>query len=313
MENRAGNPWQYRVLSEGVTEAFLRLGGALGIASPVPAFLFFRILQNAAIFLLATACYRRLKLSEGTIPLGLIAIAWGMTYATYNSDLHFSTYSEIVFYLLALLAVIEGRDWWIPPLTLLAALNRETAVFIPLFFLFSRIRFPRNRFRGIKPELGRRSAEIFLASVLLYVAAYFGLRWSLGWRSFIDAWGAPGLLRLRDNLTKGIGWQYVFLTVNAIPLLAVSSYRRWPKTLVGAFWGIALPWLIAHYAGKACLEETRFLLLPLAIVFIPGALILCSDRSCSVASPASARTSRGAAAGRPEATHPGNTQTASRE
>jgi len=315
MENRAGNPWQYRVLSEGISEAFLRLGGALGIASPVPAFLLFRLLQNAAIFLLAAAYYRRLiaglhlpaavrrteheemsgqvgsgatapsrtcppKLerrqrgglqshSEWIVVLGLILLAWGMTYATYNSDLHFSTYTEIILYLLALLAVIERRDWALPPLALLAALNRETSVFIPLFFLLSRIRF-----RGIRPVLDRRSALIFLASAFLYAAAYFGLRWSLGWRSFIEAWGAPGIARFRDNLLKGIGWQYLFLTVNAIPLLGMLSFRRWPRTLACAFWGIALPWLVAHYAGKACLEETRFLLLPLAIVFIPGALLL---------------------------------------
>ena len=309
MENRACNPWQYRVLSEVVSEGLLRLSGLLRVSSPVPAFLLFRILQNAAIFLLAAAYYRRLVLEdscrsglcpgataspagshlsaavrrteeenrptvsgtpgEAGIVLGLIALAWGMTYATYNSDLHFSTYTEIILYLLALHAVGGNRDRWIPPLALLAALNRETSVFIPFFFLLSRLRW-----RGIRPALDRGSAGIFLASASLYAAAYLGLRWGLGWRSFIASWGAPGFARLLGNLAKGIGWQYLFLTANALPLLAIASFRRWPRMLADAGAGIALPWLAAHYAGKACLEETRFLLLPLAIVFIPGALLL---------------------------------------
>ncbi len=309
MENRACNPWQYRVLSEVVSEGLLRLSGLLRVSSPVPAFLLFRILQNAAIFLLAAAYYRRIILfaprsgmeepprlngrtasvgpfcewadktpprrgglqshSEWIVVLGLIALAWGMTYATYNSDLHFSTYTEIILYLLALHAVGGNRDRWIPPLALLAALNRETSVFIPLFFLLSRIRW-----RGIRPALEPRSAGIFLASASLYAAAYLGLHWGLGWRSFIASWGAPGFARLLGNLAKGSGWQYLFLTVNALPLLAIASFRRWPRRLADAGSGIALPWLVAHYAGKACLEETRFLLLPLAIVFIPGALLL---------------------------------------
>lgn len=268
MENRACNPWQYRVLSEGVLELLLRLSRAAGIASPAPAFLLFRLLQNLAIFLLAAALYRRLEVAPGPLLLGLVLLGWGMSYAFYNSDLHFSTYSDIIFYLLVLLALLERRDWWIPPLTVLAALNRETAVFIPLVFLLSRIRF-----RGMRPGLDARSREILIASGFLYAAAFFGLRLSLGWRSFVAAWGTPGLSRFWLNAGKGIGWHYFLLTVNVIPLLGILSVRRWPKPLVCSFWGIALPWLLAHYFGKAVLEETRFLLLPLAIVFIPGALL----------------------------------------
>lgn len=269
LNNRASNPWQYRVLSEGVAGVFLKAAGRIGISSPVAPFLFFRVIQNIAIFLLAAAFYRRLKISREGVVLGLVLASWGMSYAFYNSDLHFSTYFDIIFYLIALLLIFSDRDWWIPPLTLLAALNRETAVLLPLALPAARLQVEDGKLR-----LPRRALIIFAVSIGLYFAVFFGLRIGLGWRSLTAAWGQPGATRLWINMKKGLAWQYFFLTVNILPLICIFTCKIWPKSLKRSFLAIVPLWLILHYYIKACPEETRFLLLPLIIGFVPGTLML---------------------------------------
>ncbi len=266
-KNRACNPWQYRLLSEGVSAFLLRAAGAIGLTSPVLPFIFFRVIQNVLIFWLAAAFYRRLGLKKPQIIFGLVLAGWGISYAFYNSDLHFSTYSGIIFYLIAVILIFDRRDWWIPPLTLLAALNRETAALIPFLFLACRIDF-----EGLKPKIKLQAFVVFILSVALYFSVYFGLRFLLGWRSFIETWGEPGIARLSSNLKNGRAWQNTFLTINILPFFCLFGFRRWPKILQRGFIGAIVPWLLIHYYSKACPDETRFLLIPLIIGFIPGAL-----------------------------------------
>src|SRR5690349_18573899 len=73
------------------------------------AFVSFRFVQNLLIFVLAYLYYRRLGLSSIYALLGLALLAWGMTYAYYDSDLQFNTYFDIIFYLLAGLIVLAAR------------------------------------------------------------------------------------------------------------------------------------------------------------------------------------------------------------
>ncbi len=266
-ENQACNPWQYRLLSEGVSEFLLRAAGAIGLTSPVLPFIFFRVVQNILIFSLAAAFYRRLGMEKPRIIFGLVLAGWGISYAFYNSDLHFSSYSGIIFYLIAVILIFDRRDWWIPPLTLLAALNRETAALIPFLFLACRIEFDAG-----KPKIKLQAFAVFILSVALYFSVYFGLRFLLGWRSFIETWGEPGFARLSSNLQNGRAWQNTFLTVNILPLFCLFGFKRWPKILQRAFIGMVVPWLLIHYYSKARPDETRFLLVPLIIGFIPAAL-----------------------------------------
>jgi hypothetical protein len=269
MNNRASNPWQYRVLSEGGSFLFLKAGELAGLPSPVIPFILFRILQNIAIFWLAILFFRRLKLTPAEIILGLVMICWGMSYAFYNSDLHFSTYSDIIFYLIALLAILAMRDWWIPLIAFLAALNRESAALLPLILPAMRLKI-----KEWKPYLPRSTIVIFLLSSILFLTVFFGLRFGLGWRSLVDAWGQPSFLRLGNNLHKGLGWHNFFLTVNILPLICIFTFKIWPNNLKRIVLSIIPLWLIIHYYSKGCIEETRFLLLPLIIGFVPGTMML---------------------------------------
>jgi len=269
MNNRASNPWQYRVLSEGGSFLFLKAGELIGLPSPVIPFVLFRVLQNIAIFWLIILFFRRLKMTHTEVILGLVMICWGMSYAFFNSDLHFSTYSDIIFYLIALLLILARRDWWILLIAFLAALNRESAAILPLILPAMRLKT-----RGWKPYLPRSAIIIFLLSSIIFFLVFFGLRFGLGWRSFTGSWGQPSFLRLWRNLNKGLGWHNFFLTVNILPLVCIFTFKFWPTTLKRIFLSIIPLWLIIHYYTKGCIEETRFLLLPLIIVFVPGTMIL---------------------------------------
>ena len=50
------------------------------------------------------------------------------------------------------------------------------------------------------------------------------------------------------------------------------GYRKWPLELRAFFWVIVPVWFLVHAFGSV-MAETRLLLVPQAMVFIPGALL----------------------------------------
>lgn len=269
LNNQACNPWQYRVLSEGISAVLLRGGRMLGIQSPGVPFVLFRVVQNILIFLLAAEFYRRSGFGRRQAIIGLVLVSWGMSYAFYNSDLHFSTYTEIICYLAALLIIMNRRECGIPFITFLAALNRETAVFIPFLLLPVCLKFERG-----KIGFNRRAIIIFVISLFIYFSVYFSLRLILGWRSFSETWGQPGFNRLWSSFKNALAWRNALLTVNILPLICIFTFKDWPAGLKGFFLALVPLWLVIHYYSKACPDETRFLLLPLICGFVPGTLML---------------------------------------
>ena len=134
MTGTSANPWSYRVLSEYVAEAFIRMAA---VVTPKHAelvgLLSLRLLQNACLFVLALLFYRRLGLTARESFIGIVVPAYSITHALYNSDLSFNTYSDICFYLFSGWIVLKyGASWWLLPISFLAALNRETSLFISL-------------------------------------------------------------------------------------------------------------------------------------------------------------------------------------
>ena len=60
-------------------------------------------------------------------------------------------------------------------------------------------------------------------------------------------------------------------TLGILPFLAIFCYRNWPGTL-RIFFRIVVPaWFGVHFFA-ALVAETRLLLVPQALIFIPGAL-----------------------------------------
>jgi len=266
VEGRAGNPTQYRVLSEWLVEKWLRLVDGMGVRDPiVSGFLSFRVLQNIVILALASVYYRRLGLSDFSVLAALGVITWSMTHSLFDSDLSFNLYSDLIFYLAAGLLVLLDRDPWLIPLLGLAALNRETNGLMVVFYLLARYR----RGRG----WDRRTIVIAACALGVLVAVYAGVRLALGPRALILPHGrTPGLDLFSYNVFRPETWVHLAASWSVFPIIALLAYRQLPSTL--RRWLISIPpiWLLLHLF-LAVAAEVRIMLMPQLMLFVPAAFI----------------------------------------
>ncbi len=268
MQVAAPDPWQYRVLPEYLVEEIIRGMKALAVPSAVAvAFLVFRAVQNFLLFVAAHLYYRALGLALGPSLLGLSLLAWGMTNALYDSDLQLSTYFDVAAYLLAGWVIMRNKLIWIIPITAAAALNRETSGLIPIIMVAAHVSNPER-----KTNL-RKVLFIAVVSLAIYAVVFVGLRMLLGPRPPAVVYGhRRGLPILKFNLVRPITYLQVLATLGIIPLMALFMYRRWPRVLRAFFWTLVPIWTVIHmFLGV--LAESRLLLVPQALVFIPAALI----------------------------------------
>jgi hypothetical protein len=270
IDARAPSPYQYRVFAEIVAEGFLEGARRLGLRRPeVKAFLFLRVLQQVLIFSVAVACFRSLGLTLRERLLGIAFLGAGMAHTVHNSDLSFNSYFELLFYLLAAWAVSAGRDPWIIPLSFAAALNRETAGLLPLLVLWPLATNPG----GWRQH--RRRMAIALGGLLAFGAVFIGLRVYFGLRP--GDWANPwGLENVAANLSDTRTVALLAATMNVLPLITLWRLRRLPAILRGFFWILVPVWFAVH-AYIARLKETRYFLVPLAVVFIPAVLVTLGD------------------------------------
>jgi hypothetical protein len=264
----AESPWQYRVLSDIPLLYACRAADALGIPrGPGLVLVGVRILQNIVLFLVALGFWRRLGLSTYLGLLGLSGLAWAMTQANYNSDLSVNTYTNITLYLLGAWALVAGRPTWIIPLTFVGALNRETIGLLPVMTLAAGITFsPRMR---IAPD-HLRAGPIALG---LYFVVFAGLRLWFGSRGWVlhpdGAVQGPSLFVY--NLTFDRTWLHLAGTWGILPIIAIFGHTSWPPVLRTFFWSLVPAWIGIHFVLSA-VAETRMMLVPFVILFIPAAL-----------------------------------------
>jgi hypothetical protein len=267
LDGTQGDPWRFRLLSEWGAEGSLQLADALGFSKPaVVGFLGFRVLQNLAIFGLMWLFLRRLGFDWYASLFGLGLLAWGFTQALFHQAMSFNTYGDVAFYLAAALLILNRRWWWVVPLTVAAAVNRETSGLIPVMLMA--MAWPL----GWRSEEGRRALRIGAIALAAFAATYGIVRLAVGPSFYIEANGQSAGLDLLDyNLTRGQTWDFVFQTLNVLPLLALVAWRRWPRELQAFGLAIVPAWITIHLFTSV-LAESRLLLVPLALVFIPGTL-----------------------------------------
>ena len=194
-------------------------------------------------------------------------LAWGFTQALFHQAMSFNTYGDVLFYLAAALLILNRRWWWIPPLTVAAAVNRETSGLIPLMLMA--MAWPL----GWRTDEGRRALRIGALSLVAFAATYGIVRLAVGDAFLIKPNGQdPGLELFEYNVGRGITYDFVFQTVNILPLLALIAVRRWPPELRAIGLAVVPAWVAIHLFSSV-LAESRLLLVPLALVFIPGVLL----------------------------------------
>jgi hypothetical protein len=267
LKDHASDPWQYRVLAAYLITLVWKFFGHFHIPYTISTtFIALRVIQDTSILLLAYVYYKKLGLSLPYALIGMALLAWGMSYSYYQSDLEFNTFFDVIFYLLAGLCILQGKFVWIIPITLFAALNRETSGLIPFLLLsVSVFALPKGSWRKVIP--------IFVASGVIYVVIFVGLRLFYGPRPlYLPYYHTFGLDLLQYNLFRSITWQQLIATLSIIPIIAIIGYHYWPLKLRVFFWVIVPIWFMVH-AFAAVMAEARIFLVPQAMVFVPGALL----------------------------------------
>ena len=272
MQGSAPAPWQYRIFSAYLAEGMLRTCARLHVAAPVSsAFIGLRLLQNSLIFFVAALYYQRLGFPAYHTLLGLSLLAWGISYARHDSDLQFNTYFDVLFYLLAGWCIVQRRARWIVPVTIVAALNRETSGLIPVMAAAAGYWGPPASRRAML----RRAALAFGG----YIVIFAGLRLIIGPRPLFVPYGhQPGWDLFWYNAGRLLTYHQLFAVFSLLPLLACSSYRRWPRVIHIFFWTLVPLWVTIH-AFTSVMAEARLFLVPFSLIVIPGALAGLGDVS----------------------------------
>lgn len=271
MHNEQGTPWQYRLFTDSIVYATVRLFEAAGVPRPIgAAFVLIRLAQNMLLFCLAVAYYRRLGATGVEALLGISLLSAGMCHGLYDTDMTFNTYTDISLFLIAALLILSRKFRWLVPLMVISSLNRETSGCIPFMLLLSQIEW-RNG-----PRVPRRILVLFGVCLAIWVCIAGGMRlpFIFGMKPYIvpTAGKKPILPLLWFNLTWWRTWVFLFAVLGLMPLLALASWRGWPITLRRFFWAIVPVWFPAHFC-LAHAPETRLFFVPQALVFIPGALL----------------------------------------
>jgi hypothetical protein len=267
MDGVAGNPWQYRILADWMISILISVVYRLRLDDPeVISFIVFRFMQCVLILGAAGLYYRKLGLPLFTNLLGLSILAWSMSFSLYNSDLSFNNFFDVAFYLVAAIVILSEKFIWVIPLMVLAALNRETSALIPVMGL-AYAYFTPGVNKGIKSI-----ALTTLGSLIVFAVIFIGLRYYYGEQTFLTADGYyPGFGLFFLNLRRVITWEQLLVTLGILPVMAMFAYGTWPKPLKIFFWAVVPVWMIVHFFSSL-VAETRLLLVPQALVFIPGVL-----------------------------------------
>ncbi len=265
LHGQAPDPWQYRVLSEFIAEGMLRLFQALRIPSAtVVAFVVLRLLQNTAIFLVAFAVYKKIGGSSALGLLGLLVLVGSMLNAFYDNDLSFNTYFDLLFYLLCILFLLSRNYRAVVILTVFAALNRETSGLIPFVMA--------GAIYGDNTRPGLRKYMPALLSLVIFMGIFAGLRVIYPARPlYVPYRHAPGIPLLLYNLTRSFTWQQLLTALGLAPFVGLAFFSSWPLLWKRIFLIVCPIWFLIH-SFASIMAETRLLLVPQAIVFIPGVL-----------------------------------------
>ncbi len=259
------NPWQYRVFSPMIVEVSVSIyQWVSGQKSSAIPFLIVHFLQMVIIIYLSHCYFTQLGIKNPFVLIaGLLILCYNISLSTYKSDLSFNTYFDIIFYLLAGIIVLKEKYKWVIPLTVVAALNRETSGFIP--------------FMTIVPftlENQKERIFVFICSLILFGVVFFAVRFYFG---FHPAEGIHGLTtpveHLRYNFSFLKLYPLLLGTLSIIPLIVVFHLKKLNAHLFAWFWLIVPIWVGIHLI-KSTVVETRLFLVPQLMIFLPGFLYL---------------------------------------
>lgn len=243
-------------------------------------FILFRLGLNVLIYALGFslfACFTRSNWLAGT---ALLLVSWSMGNAVHNSDLSFNTYMDLVLFLwMGCVVLYRKNDWWILPITILGALNRETAMLIPgLYFLAAAVTQTGGRtvFGWSWLRIPRlRVWSVTIASLAIFFVIFFVIRNWYGHR-------APDLISVHQvqvgtwelvklNLFSGQALKTYFEIYGVLAILPLASLLsfRYNTITLRAWWLLLVPVWIGIHMVTSMAAESRYYLVPLMLVLLP--------------------------------------------
>ena len=277
----APSPYRYRILVPFIGEVLTQ--GLSVVFSGKAAFLLaYAIVDLLSVFFLMVVLFFWLKtwFTRDQALIGVLFVAGTIPIAL--QDHYFQPWSlvEAGLFSLALVAIHRKHYWLLALLVVLASLNRETALFIPLAFLLT---------IDIVSLLNARSKSewqpilAFSGLLLIWAAVYWGLRYSLGSTSYIGT--VEGLLgSLARNTTKSrLFFTFVngSLFLGGLWVFALLGFRYAPGFIKRV--ALIVPLYLLSVAVWGAWNEVR-LLMPLYPVLVPlGLSLLYPQRTKAVA------------------------------
>jgi hypothetical protein len=272
----AGSPYRYRVLVpfvlDSLTHAFAFLGSTQ--AAYLGGSLVYDCVALVFQFLMLYALFRQF-FSPLHALLGISFVS-GVTVLT----LAYFTYQpwsilEVAFFALGFLLAYRERWVWVGVTVILASLNRETGVFLPLaLFLASLQGLHPFGLRAVRRAAQRRETQISFAFLVMSTLIFSGLRLVRGSADPVD--------ELQNVIVRNIQRNNAIAAASAIPLVlgfgwlyAALGYARAPRFLRGI--ARVVPFYLMAFAVWGWWREVR-ILTSLYPVLVPLVLVYCCDR-----------------------------------
>lgn len=307
------NPWQYRMLShwliEGLYEIYTHTFGRFidiesliiqrlpadtadkfaqtrqllgqlrtpGFISYNLIFVLFRFVQHLIIFWFAYSIYNKVLKSRWLAFFGVMVVSLLIGNSVNDSDLAFNTYFDLIFYLAAAYIILEKKNgWYIVPLAVLGALNRETSVLIPFMYFISQVNWQSAEIRkfklsGLLPE--KKVVLITIISYILFWGVFFALRFYYGWEEYQGIRGTSGKLDiLKINLFSPVSiksYFEMFGTFMLLPFLFLYRFKEVSYVLKVLFIALVPVWFAMHLSS-AVAYQSRLFLVPAIVILLPG-------------------------------------------
>ncbi len=259
----APSPYRYRIIVPFAAEVFTK---ALSVVLPIKAsfLLSYAIYDLLAVFFLLAILFFWLRtwFNREQALIGVLFIAGTMPIAL--QDHYFQPWSllEAGLFSAALLAIHRKRYWLLASLVALAALNRETAIFIPIAILLT---IDMKSLLNIRSKNDWKPFLLFGGLFLLWAAVFWGLRYFLGSTSHIET--IEGLLT--RNTTKGsLFYTFVngILFLGGLWVFAFLGFRYAPRFIKRVV--LIIPLYLITVMVWGVWYEVR-LLMPLYPVLVP--------------------------------------------
>jgi hypothetical protein len=259
-----GDLSQYRILS-----AYIAVGLQHVFNLLTPPFEAMRFAQCLLIFGLSYAYYGGLGLNARTrlLGIGLVAGLASLSLGRIGpSTFSLDRFTDTIFYLVAALLVIGGREIWTVPLMAFAVANRETSVFMPTLILAW-----HGPLKRVFTDPGKRAPLLTaLAAWAVGALVYFAIHSYFGPRPRTEeSYFGPDMflhsLSMPDQAT------FFFAAINLLPLLALLLLRAADPFLQRLFWLVVPLWFAIHI-WAARLGEGIMYLAPMTVIVIPVVL-----------------------------------------